>query len=309
MTDDASTEQPKLTRAHQALIEQFIDAIWLEKGLAQHTQQSYRSDLSHLGLFLQSKGQTLQFAEPMDLLSYLSYRSQKNHSARSVARFLSCARHFYQHACREGWVNQDPSEMIESPKLGRVMPKSLSEKDVSLLLESPNVEDPIEHRDKAMMEVLYASGLRVSELINLEFSQLSLSQGLVRIIGKGNKERIVPLGEVALDVLSDYIKNSRGLLLGAKLSNHVFLSRRGTNMTRQTFWHRIKYYAKVAQISTELSPHTLRHAFATHLLNHGADLRTLQMLLGHSDMSTTQIYTHVAQERLKKIHHLHHPRG
>ena len=234
---------------------------------------------------------------------------EKKQSAKSTARFLSCVRGFYQYQLRESHISIDPTLDIQSPKLPRSLPKSISEQDVERLLSEPNTDDMLELRDKAMLELLYASGLRVSELISLHVGQVSIAQGVVRVMGKGSKERLVPMGEEALYWLQIYLKNSRSALLGVKLSDVLFPSKRAKVMTRQTFWYRIKYYAERSGIQKQLSPHTLRHAFATHLLNHGADLRVVQLLLGHSDLSTTQIYTHVAKERIKALHAKHHPRG
>jgi integrase/recombinase XerD len=229
--------------------------------------------------------------------------------ARSTARLLSTVRRFYQYLVRENRLVEDPSSLLESPKLGKPLPKTLSESQVETLLNAPDIDDPLGLRDRAMLELIYATGLRVSELVTLDLTGLSLQQGIVRVIGKGSKERLVPMGEEALSWITTYLKNARGILLGAHVSDKVFVTRRGGGMTRQTFWHIIKRYAERAGIRVTLSPHVLRHAFATHLLNHGADLRVVQMLLGHSDLSTTQIYTHIARERLKELHAQHHPRG
>jgi integrase/recombinase XerD len=287
------------------IIEQYLDAIWMEKGLSQNTLSSYRRDLTQFA----NSGVSLLVVSKVDIESYLAERLKKKISARSTARLLSCLRGFYQYQLREGRISLDPSLDIQNPKLGRPLPKSLTEEEVDRLLAEPNVDDPLELRDKAMLELLYASGLRVTELVSLQISQLGLSQGIVRVMGKGSKERLVPMGEEALSWLEQYMKKGRPLLLGDKLSEVVFPSRRAQQMTRQTFWHRIKLYSKRSGIKKNLSPHTLRHAFATHLINHGADLRVVQMLLGHSDLSTTQIYTHVASERMKSLHAKHHPRG
>jgi len=218
-------------------------------------------------------------------------------------------RQFYQHALREGWIQSDPSVRIEAPKLGRSLPKSLTEDEVMALLEAPDLESPEGFRDRTMLEVLYATGLRVSELVGLRLEQVGMAQGVVRVVGKGDKERLVPLGEEAVDWLERFLKGGRNEILHGRFCSEVFPTKRGAGMTRQAFWYRIKKHAVSAGINKHLSPHTLRHSFATHLLNHGADLRVVQMLLGHSDLSTTQIYTHVAQERLKSLHAQHHPRG
>ena len=230
-------------------------------------------------------------------------------SARSSARFLSCARGFYHYLLREGTISIDPTLDVDSPQLGRPLPKALSEAEVDKLLQMPDLELALEFRDRTMLELLYACGLRVSELTGLQLVQLSMNQGVVRVFGKGSKERLVPVGEEALRWMQRYLAGPRGELLKGLPSDVVFPSRRGTQMTRQTFWYRIKIYAQRAEIKKHLSPHTLRHAFATHLLNHGADLRVVQLLLGHADLSTTQIYTHIAQHRMKELHERHHPRG
>src|SRR5690606_11842537 len=243
------------------------------------------------------------------LLEYLAARLEQGYKARSSARLISALRRFYQFMLEQRLIAQDPSQLIEQPKLGRSLPDSLSEAEVEALLAAPDLGEPLGMRDRCMLEVLYATGLRVSELVALRLDEISLRQGVVRVVGKGSKERLVPLGEEALDWLETYFAQARTQLLAGKPSDVVFPSQRGTQMTRQTFWHRIKIHARTAMIDKPLSPHTLRHAFATHLLNYGADLRVVQMLLGHSDLSTTQIYTHVAQARLQELHATHHPRG
>lgn len=291
------------------LIEQFVDALWLEKGLSDNTLASYRSDLSHFARWLDGEGHSLVAVDGVTLQHYLAHRLALGFKASSTARMLSVLRRFFQYLHREQLRIDDPSILIAGPKLAKRLPKDLSEQQVLNLLEAPEVEDPLELRDKAMLELLYATGLRVSELVSLSMESISLRQGLVRVTGKGNKERLVPMGEEALHWLERYLKEARAFLLGEQPSDVVFPSRRARQMTRQTFWHRIKIYAQRAGINNDLSPHTLRHAFATHLLNHGADLRVVQMLLGHSDLSTTQIYTHVATHRLNALHQEHHPRG
>ncbi|HEY8096337.1 MAG TPA: site-specific tyrosine recombinase XerD, partial [Methylobacter sp.] len=227
----------------------------------------------------------------------------------STARILSSLRRFYGYYIRENSIKVDPTALIESPHIGQPLPKSLSEKDVELLLDAPEVTNALGFRDRTMLEMLYATGLRVSELVNLKFEQISFRQGVVRIIGKGNKERLVPVGEEAMSWLENYMTQARKTILGERQCDYLFVTNRADSMTRQAFWHIIKRHAKKAGINKELSPHTLRHAFATHLLNHGADLRVVQLLLGHSDLSTTQIYTHIARERLKELHSKYHPRG
>lgn len=289
------------------VIDSYLDAIWMEKGLSDNTLDSYRRDLSLYNQWLQTQELSLLMANKAEILAYLA--SRDNRSPRSTARLLSCLRGFYQYQLRESVLSVDPTLDIESPKLGRPLPKSLSEQEVEALLQAPDCEQPLELRDRAMLELLYASGLRVTELVSLQVGQLSVNQGVVRVMGKGSKERLVPTGEEALHWLHRYVVEARPSLLGNRLSDVLFPSRRGTMMTRQTFWHRIKLYAQRVGINKSLSPHTLRHAFATHLVNHGADLRVVQLLLGHSDLSTTQIYTHVARERMKDLHSQHHPRG
>ena len=294
----------------RAVIETFADVIWMERGLSQNTLAAYQSDLRAFAAWLrQERGRGLAAAERFDLLDYLALLSQEGRKPRSTARLLSCLRQFYQHLLRRGQISEDPSARVDAPKLGRPLPKSLSELEVEALLGAPDTQDPRGHRDRTMLEVLYASGLRVSELVTLTPSQVSLTQGVVRILGKGGKERLVPLGEEACAWLRDYVRGPRADLLGGRMSDFLFPTSRSDCMTRQTFWLLIKRYAVLAGVMKPLSPHTLRHAFATHLLNHGADLRVVQMLLGHSDLSTTQIYTHVARERLKQLHARHHPRG
>jgi integrase/recombinase XerD len=294
----------------QEVIDRFADALWMERGLSRNTLSAYQTDLRKLSIWLdRERGRGLLKAERIDILDYLSSQSVAGRKPRSTARMLSCVRQFYQHALREGWVKADPSARVDAPKLGRPLPHSLTETEVEALLDAPDLEDAEGFRDRVMFEVLYATGLRVSELVGLRLEQVSLNQGLVRVVGKGGKERLVPLGEEAISWLERFIRSGRQELLGAQLCAEVFPTRRGGGMTRQAFWYRIKKHAQAAGITKHLSPHTLRHAFATHLLNHGADLRVVQMLLGHSDLSTTQIYTHVARERLKSLHAVHHPRG
>lgn len=281
----------------------------MEQGLSDATLSSYRSDLKLFSKWLQKQGKTLTNCAPSDIQQYLAERYSKHYSSRSTARFLSSARKFYRYLLQSNQIKVDPTQQIESPKIQPPVPKSLSEDEVDNLLSQPDLDTALGLRDKAMLELLYSSGLRITELISVEMNQIGFQQGVMRVIGKGNKERIVPIGEEALQAIAQYIRHGRAELANEKVSDWLFLSTRGQRMTRQTFWHRIKFYAKTAGICKHLSPHTLRHAFATHLLNHGADLRTLQMLLGHSDLSTTQIYTYVAKERLKQLHSQHHPRG
>jgi len=296
--------------ASEPLLDEFGDALWLEDGLARNTLESYRRDLRQLAAWLRdTRARNLLTANHADLLGYLASRFQARARASSTARVLSSVKRFYQFALREGKVEVDPTLDIDAPKRSRSLPKSLTEKDVESLLAAPNLELPLGLRDRAMLELLYASGLRVSELVTLSVAQLSQDMGVVRILGKGSKERLVPVGEIALDWVRRYVKEARPVLLRGRQCHALFVTSRAQAMTRQAFWHLIKRYAVQAGIRPTISPHTLRHAFATHLLNHGADLRVVQLLLGHADISTTQIYTHVARERLKQLHAKHHPRG
>ena len=290
------------------LIDGFIDNIWLEKGLSQNTLYAYRQDLSNFSNWL--KPVNLENADRITLLDYLAYRLKQGYSSRSTARSLSSLRAFYAYLLSKSLISDNPTAKIQSPKLGHSLPKILSEEDVEKLINAPNTKEPLGLRDRAMLELLYACGLRISELINLDVLNLNIRQGVVKVLGKGSKERLVPMGEPALDWISDYLTYGREqLLTDTKKSSILFLSNRGTGMTRQTFWYRIKLYANKAGVDQSLSPHTLRHAFATHLINHGADLRTVQLLLGHTSLSTTQIYTEVARHRMKELHREHHPRG
>lgn len=302
--DTAKTLSPESER----IISQFLDACWLEKGLSQNSLDAYRRDLVAFGLWFQSEG-SIQEADEVALQQYLSYRQSKGFNRRSTARSLSALRGFYRYLVKNNLLDCDPTANIEQVKIGKPLPKSLSEAEVEALLEAPDLDDPIGLRDRAMLELLYACGLRVSELVGLETHQINMRQGVIRLIGKGQKERLVPMGEEALNWFARYVKEARSLLLKQPDSQVLFPSSRGSFMTRQTFWHRIKRYVTTAGINKSVSPHTLRHAFATHLLNHGADLRVVQLLLGHSDLSTTQIYTHIAKQRLQSLHQEHHPRG
>lgn len=293
---------------NSTLIEQFLDAIWVEHGLSDNTLSAYGSDLKIFAQWLH--GKSLLEVTHETISSFLASRYKESRiSNRSSARILSSLRRFYDYHLRENTIAVNPTSLIKSPHIGRPLPNSLSEREVELLLNAPEVASHLGFRDKAMLEMLYATGLRVSELVNLTFEQLNFRQGLVRVIGKGNKERLVPIGEEALSWLENYVRAARKNLLGERQSHYLFVTNRASNMTRQAFWHIIKRYAKKAGITKELSPHTLRHAFATHLLNHGADLRVVQLLLGHADLSSTQIYTHIARERLKELHVKYHPRG
>ncbi|HAV6897712.1 TPA: site-specific tyrosine recombinase XerD [Vibrio vulnificus] len=291
-------------------VEQFLDAMWMERGLAENTLASYRNDLMKLLQWMEANHYRLDFISLSGLQQYQSYLVDQDYKQTSRARMLSAIRRLFQYLHREKVRADDPSALLVSPKLPQRLPKDISEEQVDALLDAPDPNDPVELRDKAMLELLYATGLRVTELVSLTMENISLRQGVVRVTGKGGKERLVPMGENAIDWIETFIKQGRPTLLGETSSDVVFPSKRARQMTRQTFWHRIKFYAVIAGIDTDhLSPHVLRHAFATHLLNYGADLRVVQMLLGHSDLSTTQIYTHVATERLKQIHSQHHPRA
>ena len=292
----------------EILIDNFIDELWLEKGLSKNTLSAYRNDIQTFSNWY--KGNSLLEVERVDLLDYLAHRLKQGFSSRSTARTLSSLRAFYSHLTVRHNLKEDPTSKVESPKLGRSLPKTLSEEEVERLIQAPDVDDDIGLRDRAMLELIYACGLRVSELISLDILNINLRQGVIRVIGKGEKERLVPMGEEALHWIERYINKSRPNFIKADNKiTEVFLSKRGKAMTRQTFWYRLKEYAQLASINKELSPHTLRHAFATHLINHGADLRTVQLLLGHSSLSTTQIYTEVARHRMKELHNEHHPRG
>jgi len=299
----------RLPDTELACIEQFADALWMERGVSENTLAAYRNDLAGLAGWQLQHDSRLLNATRSDLLGYLAQRVADGARPRTTARLLSSMRRFYRYQLREGRIAEDPSLRIDTPRIGRPLPASLSEDDVESLLAAPDIATALGLRDRAMLELLYACGLRVSELVGLGQEHVNLVQGVVRLTGKGRKERLVPMGEEASDWLSRYLQSARPEFAVANDDGHIFLSRRGRGMTRQTFWHRLREYAVKSGISKPISPHTLRHAFATHLLNHGADLRVVQMLLGHSDLSTTQIYTHVARERLKDLHAQHHPRG
>jgi len=298
-----------LSASDAALLERFLDGLWMERGLSDNTLAAYRRDLQGLGAWLNGQRASLASATRAELLRYIQQRSGEGTRPRTTARLLSTMRRFYQYMVRERLREDDPSARIDAPRLGRPLPKSLTESEVEALLVAPNVDETLGLRDRAMLEVLYATGLRVSELVGLTLIQMHLDQGVVRVIGKGNKERLVPLGEEAVRWIERYMARARPELADGRPGDAVFITRRGGPMTRQMFWTLIKRHAFKAGIRKHLSPHTLRHAFATHLLNHGADLRVVQLLLGHSSLSTTQIYTHVARERLKQLHAQHHPRG
>tara|TARA_R110002072_G_scaffold3149_3_gene23432 strand:- start:89652 stop:90572 length:921 start_codon:yes stop_codon:yes gene_type:complete len=303
----ASEQETRILSKSKQVIDSFLDTLWMERGLSENTLSAYHSDLMHFSMWIQAKKIELVEVESKDALAYLS--SSNNGSARTIARRLSSLRRLYEYLLREGEIKQNPLSNVDAPRLGRTLPKSLTEAEVEALLNAPDIEQATGVRDKTMLELLYATGLRVSELVGLTVQQVNLRQGVVRVTGKGNKERLVPMGEEANAWLERYLSSTRSEILGNALTDAMFPSNRGKAMTRQTFWHMVKRYAIVAEIKKTLSPHVLRHAFATHLINHGADLRVVQMLLGHSDISTTQIYTHVARERLKDLHAEHHPRG
>jgi len=316
----------------------FLETLWMEQGLAQNSLTAYRSDLELFARWLRERGDSLQLADEASLKSYLAARShsaptstqrRRPHrplladsvqtvtsvavlspfSSRSQARFLSACRRYYRFLVRERLRPDDPTAALESPRTGRTLPKTLAGIDVERLMRAPTGDDPLMIRDRAMLELMYASGLRVSELIGLRLAQVNLVHGVVRLTGKGGRERMVPMGEPAIDRVRDYLRQARPGLLDGHTSDWLFLARHGAPMTRQNFWQRLKLHARSADIQVPLSPHTLRHAFATHLLEHGADLRAVQALLGHADLSTTQIYTHVARARLRDLHARHHPRA
>lgn len=302
--------QPRLSDAKldYPQLDTFIDHLWLEDGLSKNTLESYRADLSQFNAWLLKQKSELLTANQAEIQQYLAVKFPQS-KARSISRLIASMRRFYRYALRENLIKTDPTLQIESPKLPRSLPKSLNEQEVEDLLNAPNINDSIGLRDRAMLELLYASGLRVSELVGIKVNEVSTQDGIVRVTGKGSKTRLVPMGEEAADWINKYLTHARPEILQKRLCDALFVTARATEMTRQAFWYLIKRYALVAGITKHMSPHVLRHAFATHLLNHGADLRVVQMLLGHSDISTTQIYTHVARERLKQLHSVHHPRG
>lgn len=307
VADNNSQAQKGVITANNAEhLELFLDTLYLEQGVSENTLAAYRSDLEKFCQFLKDKD--LLAVRSDDIEAYLAYRVDLGLKSRSTARSISALKRFYQYFVREKAIADSPMVSIAQPKAGQSLPKTLSEAEVEALLAAPDIEDVMGLRDKAMLELLYATGLRVTELVGLRMEQINLRQAVVFVKGKGNKERLVPLGEEAMYWLEQFLKVGRSQMI-KHATDFVFPSKRGIGMTRQTFWHRIKHYAILASVESPLSPHTLRHAFATHLLNHGADLRVVQMMLGHSDLSTTQIYTHVANERLKSVHEQHHPRA
>jgi integrase/recombinase XerD len=291
-----------------AQLDMFIDHLWLEDGLSKNTLTSYRLDLTSFALWVQKQHKQLLTVDQADVQQYLAVKFPHSRP-RSISRLIASLRRFYRYCLRENKISADPTLQIESPKLPRSLPKSLNEDEVVALLNSPNLNEPAGLRDRAMLELLYACGLRVSELVSIKTTEVSVNDAVVRVTGKGSKTRLVPMGEEAADWISRYLQQARKDILQKRLCDALFVTNRGEAMTRQAFWYLIKRYALLAGITKHMSPHVLRHAFATHLLNHGADLRVVQMLLGHSDISTTQIYTHVARERLKRLHSQHHPRG
>ena len=295
--------------ASPELLDRFLDAMWSEQGLARNTLAAYGSDLRLLERWLGRRGKELTEAGKPDLLAFIGERTAEGVNARTLSRQLSTARRFYGYLVREGLIDRDPSARIATPRVGRPLPHSLTEDEVEDLLAAPSLSDPLGVRDRCMLEVLYATGLRVSELIGLTVAQLNLANGVLRILGKGSKERLVPLGEEAADWVRKFLDGARREILGERVSDALFPTRRGSAMTRQAFWQRLRKHGAAAGITEGLTPHTLRHAFATHLLDHGADLRVVQLLLGHSSLSTTQIYTQVARKRLRDLHRRHHPRA
>jgi integrase/recombinase XerD len=291
-----------------SIIDLFIDSLWLEDGLSQNTLASYRLDLNSFAFWLTKQDKTLLAVTHADIQTFLADKFS-HLKARSLNRLIASLRRFYRYQLAQNQITIDPTLQIEAPKMPRSLPKSLNEKEVVDLLNAPNIDEDTGLRDRAMLELLYACGLRVSELVSIKVFEVSLNEGVVRVTGKGSKTRLVPMGQEAVDWISRYLKEARGNILKEQITDALFVTNRGEAMTRQMFWYMIKRYALMAGIKKHISPHVLRHAFATHLLNHGADLRVVQMLLGHSDISTTQIYTHVARERLKRLHEKHHPRG
>lgn len=301
----------KISSENRQVLDIFLDALWSEKGLSKNTLAAYECDIRTFANWLLNKsGVYLMQAQQTDIQQYLAWRVKNKVKATTTARLLSSLRYFYRYQVREEKLTVSPAELIDLPKLSRSLPTTLTEEAVEALLQAPDITTPIGLRDRAMLELLYATGVRVSELINLKLNHCSIQNGVIRVLGKGSKERLLPLGEEALDYLGQYLQQVRGeLMQGKGVSEHVFVTLRGKGMSRQAFWYLVKRYAQQIGLSSKISPHTLRHVFATHLLNNGADLRVVQLLLGHSDLSTTQIYTYVAQARLQELHKIHHPRG
>ncbi|MBS82968.1 MAG: site-specific tyrosine recombinase XerD [Gammaproteobacteria bacterium] len=291
------------------IIEQYCDNLWMERGLSKNTLDSYKSDLKNLHLWLDKKSKNLLNCEREDLNIFLSYKMDQGNSVTSVIRFLSVIRGFYSWSKENNKIKYNPTDLLESPKIRRNLPINLSEDDVTRILNAPDIKTELGVRDKTILELLYATGLRISELTNLKITQINLTDGLVKVMGKGNKERIIPIGQNALNYIKIYLNKSRAKFIKTDNNEYLFLSNKGQPISRKSCWKMISSYAKINSQKKKISPHSLRHAFASHLLNHGADLRSVQMLLGHSSLSTTQIYTHVAKERLIQFHSKHHPRG
>lgn len=309
MSDDRRRTAVPVAGQDEDQIDAWLDSLWLEKGLSDNSIASYRRDLRQYAHWLNGRGEHLLQAGRASLQQYLAWRLEQQLRSSSTARLLSCLRGFYRFQLREARIAVDPTLNLDNPRMGRPLPKILTEQDVEQLLAAPDTSDSLGLRDRTMLELLYATGLRVTELISLQLEQLNTRIGVIRVVGKGDKERLVPVGDEALHWVDRYVREARPVLVDNPREEALFVSRRGQAMTRQTFWYRVRRYAIESGIDKPLSPHVLRHAFATHLLNHGADLRVVQMLLGHSDLSTTQIYTHVASHRLQQLHHTHHPRG
>ncbi|MET4000985.1 site-specific tyrosine recombinase XerD [Marinobacterium sp. MBR-109] len=309
MSEDRRCTAVTVAAEDEQQIDLWLESLWLEKGLSDNSISSYRRDLRQYAHWLNNRGEHLLQAGRASLQQYLNWRLQQQLRSSSTSRLLSCLRGFYRYQLREAQIVEDPTLNLDNPRMGRPLPKTLTEQDVECLLAAPDVSEPLGLRDRTMLELLYATGLRVTELISLQLEQINSRLGVIRVVGKGDKERLVPVGDEALYWLGRYLSEARSLLTENPREEALFVSRRGQSMTRQTFWYRVRRYAIESGIDKPLSPHVLRHAFATHLLNHGADLRVVQMLLGHSDLSTTQIYTHVASHRLQQLHQTHHPRG
>ena len=301
-SDDQKNKESKV-------VDSFLDSLWLEQGLSKSTLDAYRSDLRLLNVWAENRELKLDEISRPDLLEFIAFKAEQGSSARSSARMLSSLRRFYTYLMQQEIISTNPTEKISMPKIGRSLPVLLTENEVLQLIKAPNTKKPLGFRDRVMLELLYATGLRVSELVKLEANQVNLNQGYLRVMGKGDKERLVPMGKTAKRWMKNYLNGPIQEILNDRQSDCLFPTRTSISISRQAFWQIIKKYAVKVGISAKLSPHSLRHAFATHLINHGADLRVVQMLLGHSDLSTTQIYTHIAQHRLKDLHEKHHPRG
>ena len=301
-SDDQKNKESKM-------IDSFLDSLWLEQGLSKPTLDAYRSDLKLLKVWAKNRELKMDEISRPDLLEFIAFKAEQGSSARTSARMLSSLRRFYTYLMQQEIISTNPTDKISMPKIGRSLPVLLTENEVLKLIKAPNTKKPLGFRDRVMLELLYATGLRVSELVKLEVNQVNLNQGYLRVMGKGDKERLVPMGKTAKRWMKNYLNGPIQEILNDRQSDCLFPTRTSTSISRQAFWQIIKKYAMKVGISAKLSPHSLRHAFATHLINHGADLRVVQMLLGHSDLSTTQIYTHIAQHRLKDLHEKHHPRG